>query len=91
MEKQEALEQLANDLSAAELATLQRDFSAIQARAAGATWSEIGSTLGVTKQRAQQRYSGDSRERIQRLARAAQEGREDAAKWLDSLRNRAGK
>lgn len=88
MEKNTALEKLTTNHGAAMLAEITRDMSAIAARDAGATWTEIGDALGITKQRAQQRYSGEDRARIERNAAAADRGRAEGQAILDEIRER---
>jgi hypothetical protein len=62
------LEEAADKLKEAEF---QVEKTAITARAEGASWAEIASSLGITKQRAHQRYSEKVREaRAERYAEA---------------------
>lgn len=88
MTKTEALEALQSAYNAAALAENARDLAAIAAREAGATWNEVGTYLAITKQRAQQRYSGAERERIERTAAAIAKGHAQAAEILEEIRQK---
>lgn len=63
MTKTEALEALEAAATAAARAEQARDDAAREAHAAGASWADIAGKLGISKQRAHQRYSGPARDR----------------------------
>lgn len=88
MEKNTALEALQSKYNAAVIAENERDLAAIAARETGASWNEIGTALGITKQRAQQRYSGDEREKIERRAAALEKGRQEGQRILAEIREK---
>jgi hypothetical protein len=61
---------------------LERAFLIAQARVEGASWSQIGRTLDLTKQAAQQRY-GDIAEKIAHFCTAESIAGEDLVDMLD--------
>jgi transposase len=57
MNKDEALENVAWGAKARRQADDRITLAVARARSAGASWSEIAAPLGITRQRAQQRYA----------------------------------
>lgn len=89
MEKKTAISNLSTAQSEFHVTESARDMAVLAAREAGASWAEVATQLGMSRQAAQQRYgSPEAADRIQRRAAAIARGKAEAEAFLTDLRQR---